>query len=764
MPLPINPPPSDLAELPHWVVWRSELRMGKKTKIPYDPAKWQRASSTDPKTWGTLESATNAADRFDGIGFCFSKDDPFAGVDLDDCINEAGVMEPWAKEIVHRLDSYTEVSPSGKGVKIFLKGELPVGSRKRTGRVEMYDRERYFTFTGRAFNGSPNTIQDRREELLAVYKIVFEPDAPAVPAPAASTASPTPRAPLQLADADLIERAKASYNGYAFDLLWRGDVSHHNDDRSAADLALCDHLAFWCGPDPTRIERLFGQSGLNREKWEKRADYRRRTIDKALAGKTEFYEPPADHGAINPEVVASIADLIAGKPPVIETEPDPQTFGEQVAYLPADLRRPPGVIGDVCDWMNATAIKQQPVLAVANALAFFGAVVGRKVRTPTDLRTNLYCLGVGASGCGKDHSRKAVKRICEAAGLTATLLGGEEVSSDAAILASVHMRPSVLFQFDEIGHFLANANSKYAATHLRGIAPTFTKLFSSANTTLIGKEYAGRDNPRKDVVQPNVCLYGTTVPERLYEGMSVSEITDGFLGRMMVFQSDDSDPIDRDAVASEPPESVVTAVTAWANRRDMPQAKGNIAAVVQHTPITVPFDPEAVSVFNRFRAACRERKTEHRGDNGLDVLWTRALEHARKVALVVACGCATVHADGTISPTVVRGDVADWSVRLVDHLVKSLVTSVRDSVSGSDFERDLLYVQRAIRNAGPAGIAKTQLIHRTRRLTPRVRQETLNQLVTTAQVVVIEKKGLKGPSATTYIAKSTTVVSDPPLS
>jgi hypothetical protein len=449
--------------------------------------------------------------------------------------------------------------------------------------------------------------------------------------------------------------------------------------------------------------------------------------------------------------VASVARTHVSNNPGAEirvSDPPPVAIISErkpLAKFPVELLEPPGFVGQLTKWINETAIKPQPVLALGNALAFFGAVIGRKVRTPTDLRSNLYVLGVGESGCGKDHSRKCIKKICEASGLTAKILGGEEVSSDSAILSAVHSNPAILFQFDEIGHFLANANSKYAAAHQKNIAPTFTKLFSSANTTYIGKEYSG-NRDREDIIQPCACLYGTTVPSRLYEGLTPGEISDGFLGRMIVMQSDDPDPIERDVVTVTPvPESVISLVQAWHQRQDLPRAEGNLASILTHIPITVQFEPEADAVFAKFKNLCRDRKIENRGQGGLDVLWTRAREHAMKVALIIACGCE-------FQTPIVSGQVAEWAVQFVEHLVTTLVETVRDSVAGSEYERDLLFVQRTIKDAGPAGLTKTQMIHKTRRIRRQHREEILNQLMEMGAIGRKEVKKERSPLTTVFYA------------
>lgn len=443
------------------------------------------------------------------------------------------------------------------------------------------------------------------------------------------------------------------------------------------------------------------------------------------------------HISKHPGSEIRVGDLQPEAAATTRSEPEP---------FPDELLNPPGLVGELCRWINETAIKPQPILALGNSIAFVGAVIGRKVKTPTDLRSNIYALGVGESGCGKDHSRKCIKRICKAAGLTGDLLGGEEVSSDSALLASVCAHPSILFQFDEIGHFLTNANSKYAAVHQRNIAPTFTKLFSSANTTFIGKEYSGRD--RADIEQPNVCLYGTTVPERLYDGLTDSEIRDGFLGRMLVFQSGNADPIEQDIDPKTipPTQSIVQQVQSWVSRNDLPRAEGNIASVIEHIPILVNLEPGADGVFQHFKTVCTRRKAEIRSLNvgGLDALWSRAMEHSLKVALIIACGCE-------YSTPIIGQQVAEWSVKLVEYLVGQLVETVKNSVAGSDHHRDLLAVLRVIRAAGPKGVSRSNLCRSTQKLRRNQRDEILSQLLEQGDIAKRETQLTRGPKGTEYV-------------
>lgn len=155
--------PSELAALRQWVCWRLEpdKRSGKDAKIPYNPASGRRASSSNPESWGTLEEALLSKEKylFSGIGFVFTVECGIIGIDIDHCLDN-GTPNEVAADILGRLPpTYVEVSPSGTGLHIFLKGTLPPGGNRnsKTG-VEMYSGSRYFTMTGQKYKGSADAV------------------------------------------------------------------------------------------------------------------------------------------------------------------------------------------------------------------------------------------------------------------------------------------------------------------------------------------------------------------------------------------------------------------------------------------------------------------------------------------------------------------------------------------------------------------------------------------------------------------------------
>ncbi len=303
--------PEPLRPLRQWVVFSTKPRRTKDgrtklDKIPHQPRNGRLASTTDSRTWGTFKQAVTAYRRqrnrtWAGIGFVFTKDDPYYGVDLDGVINpETGAIEPWAIDVIERLDTYWEPSISGSGLHAVGYGDLPEGGGKKKGQVEMYSTGRFFTMTGRPLDGCTeirvdcsNTVATMHAELIGTKP---------KPAPIA-----TPPPDLTLDDHEVLRKARAAANGPLFVALFdRGDTSGHGDDDSSADLALANLLRFWTGADPHQMDRLFRQSALARPKWDqKRGEltYGQKTITLALPGDT--YAPSAGVIFPSPEPMAA---------------------------------------------------------------------------------------------------------------------------------------------------------------------------------------------------------------------------------------------------------------------------------------------------------------------------------------------------------------------------------------------------------------------------------------------------------------------------
>lgn len=396
----INGIPDELKAIPHWVVWRWTVRNGKPDKPPCDPATGRPTDATDRASWMSFDRVVGLLDRFDGIGFAVSESG-LVGVDLDRCRDGSGSVADWALEIVRQLDSYCEITPSGQGLRVWVRGELPPG-RRRKGQVEFYDSHRYFTVTGRHLDGTPTKIHERTAELASLHARLF-------PQPSPTTTTRGGAVGVSNPDDDtILKRMFRAKNGAKVESLFQGTMNGYVSE-SEADLALCSHLAFWTGGDIDAIDRLFRRSGLCRDKWKLRDDYRDRTIARALTG-ARFYDPnyrSYSNGPFSEKPIGRIGSI--GVVEVSSEEWEPPTEREPVEPVMFPLDVFPVELQDLC--RSASEALQAPVdFFAATALAFAGGAIGRsvclKVTNTWEVSSNLFLAIVGGPGSKKSPALK----------------------------------------------------------------------------------------------------------------------------------------------------------------------------------------------------------------------------------------------------------------------------------------------------------------------------------------------------------------------
>lgn len=296
-PLPVNfdEIPEGIRHLNQWVCWRYEWKEGKDgkpgkwDKVPYIPPNW-KASPTASHTWISFIDVKTAyeAGKFDGIGLVIQKKPDIklqlVGFDFDKCRNPTtGEITPKIKAYLDRLNTYSEISPSGTGIRAFAKGDIREDGRRAKG-IEIYKHAHYLTVTGQRLKEYPATIEARPNEILEIYDEYFgdsKPEQKEEPQPSNNIS-------LQnLSDQQIISIASSANNSEKFLWLMAGSTQGYLS-QSEADEALACILAFYTR-DKAQIIRIIRQSKLWDEKWE-RVDYQNRTIDAALKLVTETYE------------------------------------------------------------------------------------------------------------------------------------------------------------------------------------------------------------------------------------------------------------------------------------------------------------------------------------------------------------------------------------------------------------------------------------------------------------------------------------------
>ena len=382
--------------------------------------------------------------------------------------------------------------------------------------------------------------------------------------------------------------------------------------------------------------------------------------------------------------------------------------------------------------MIATARRPQPLLSLGASLCAIGALMGRHYRTESNLRSNLYVVGVADSGSGKNHAREIVNEVFFEAGL-ANHLGGNKIASGAGLLTALHRQPAILFQIDEFGMFLsAAADRKRSPRHITEILDNMTELYTAAGGIFLGAEYANRDgmNERRDIVQPCLCIYGTTTPLHFWGALQGANVVDGSLARFIILPSDEDYPDENLAAGlRQASPALIHGLQRIAEGGGIQQ--GNLSgktsgASTAVNPAIVPMTEEAKARFSNLSVQLTQELRAAVGTAYTAIL-SRIGENALKLALIVAVG-----RDPT-SPVIDITD-AEWAIGFVRHFASRTMEAVERHVADTETEAHLKRIREIIRAAGNDGITKSEITRGSQWLKARDRDEILLTLIESGDI------------------------------
>lgn len=275
--------PGELKNLKQWVLWKlEEVKEGKITKVPYQ-INGYKANTKKSRTWNTFEKVVKefSKGQYQGIGFVLSENDEYVGIDFDNCISEDGKINESIEDIINDCNSYAEISQSGKGIHIIIKGNLHRAIKKKE--IEMYSTVRYFTITGKKISNNNNISHNQSliDELYSKYAVTTK-----------VTLGDIDNEGAELSDDEIkvmLDKAFQSKNGFKIEALYNGEWDNLYPSQSEADQALCNYLAFWLDKNSINIDRAFRESNLYREKWN-REDYSLNTIGMAIKSCDKSYQ------------------------------------------------------------------------------------------------------------------------------------------------------------------------------------------------------------------------------------------------------------------------------------------------------------------------------------------------------------------------------------------------------------------------------------------------------------------------------------------
>ena len=419
-------------------------------------------------------------------------------------------------------------------------------------------------------------------------------------------------------------------------------------------------------------------------------------------------------------------DRIADGLSVAQPPDGARPAGRTPLAMPAGWSAVEGVLKALMDFMALTAKRPQPVLALGASLCAVGALMGRKYRTEANVRSNLYVVGIAESGAGKNHSRVVINELFHRAGLL-HYLGGNKIASGSGLLTALMRQPSILFQLDEFGMFLAAAaDRKRSPRYICEILDLMTELYTTAGTTYFGVEYAStqHNDAHRAIHQPCACIYGTTTPLHFWQALQASNVADGSLARFLILESEEDFPDSNEAFGLvDPPHDLIEQLILL--HKGGGKLNGNLSDVggveaVRVEPRVVPMTPQARCAFRALDLALIGELRTSRG-TGFSSILARVEENATKLALIRA-----VSRD-PVDPRIEETDAA-WGALLARHCAELTIREVVARVSENLVEQQHKRSLKILRDAGAAGLSKSDFTRRTQFLDHRQRDGVLRTL------------------------------------
>lgn len=532
--------PAELKRLPQWVVWKYEMTDdGKPTKVLYNPKGGWRASTTDARTWVTFDEAVAAYEagngEWSGIGFVFTNFDEYCGIDLD------ATEEPEAYErqvrVFEAMNSYSELSPSGKGLHIIVKASIPHG-RKRSF-IEVYSWGRFFTFTGNVYRDAP--IEDRQDMVMRLWEEMGE---HASEVYFAGDAAP------KMFDDELMTKIASAHNGAHFVDLFEGRWQVHGyPSQSEADQALMNFIVFHT-KNRGQASRIFRASALGKRDKAQRDKYIEYTINRAF----DQTLPPIDVSAIIDQANAAIAERNRQREitqaPALQMAPEPANFQPPARFDGFDLdmwRRidPPGLMGDIAQFVYQAAPRPVKEIALAASVGIMAGVCGRAFNY-SGSGLNMYIMMLAETGRGKEAMATGVNKLMSAAVGNNEFpsfwdfIGPADMASGSGLLKHIAERtqPSMLSITGEVGLRLQRMSARNANMAESTLQSVLLDLYgkSGAGQVLRPTVYSDKKNNVEMMYSPAFSWLGEGTPSSFYQALDETQIASGLLPRFIVIE------------------------------------------------------------------------------------------------------------------------------------------------------------------------------------------------------------------------------------
>lgn len=639
--------PDELKVIKAWLCWRyEEIGSHKPTKVPYNPITNKHADVKKPETWVSFETASKAL-GYSGIGYVFHAEDNYSFIDLDSCrfLPNAEINPNYQFDlnrqikIFNEFESYSEISPSGEGLHIIVKGKIPSGRRRSF--IEVYSSERYATFTGNVYKHKQ--IKDCQDKLIQLWEQVGS-------GPIATNLYQGDDVE-RIDDNDVIQQAKEAINGDKFNHLLYGNWQHLYTSQSEADYALIDILAFYT-QNKKQINRIFLSSGLGKRTKAKRSDY----IERMILRSFDRMLPPIDLDGFKNIVEDKLAEKQLNLPltkkfPIVH---------EVVTSQAYDI--PPGLVGEIAQFIYQASPRPVPEIALAGAIGLMAGIAGRAYNVNGE-GLNQYILLIAQSGTGKESMASGIDKLMNSIKLqipTSTrIIGPAEITSGEALIKYLNNQSQCFVSIlSEFGYRLQSLTDKNNPAQ-RSLKQILLDLYHKSGNGRVfrPKIYADKDKNISETISPAFSILAETTPSTFYETITEEMVADGFLPRFTIIEYKGLRvPTNDNCSTTFPANWLVDKIGSFV---------ANCEVLNYHKRvINIPISKEADAELRRFDKYGDAIINQNEKEN-IRQLWNRAHIKAWKLAGLIAVGVNMIEPEITL-------ENVKWALKLVYEDINTL--------------------------------------------------------------------------------------------
>lgn len=522
-------------------------------------------------------------------------------------------------------------------------------------------------------------------------------------------------------DLPAIARLKPARRGYEGVALWRSGGSGAPVEKRKRNLSIQPvGIKDW-GTDETfsALDLVMRAFGINLD-----AAY------KWLGGRLGMDEGPAIILRDRPQQAAEATHSEPAEDTGDPEENEGWSDSAEFTGLTPDLCFPPGLVGTIARWINDSAIKPQPALALAASLCIVGTAMGRQYAGPTRTGSHIYALGIAPTGAGKDHALQATKRILTASGMGQHLGPGEFISS-TAVINFMTRSPLGFCAMDEFGAFMARINSRKAGGFEKAVGAILRTAWGSSFSPMPTPEWAQK---RSTLIHaPALSLYGTSTPEEFFGALSGLDTSNGILNRFLIFPSlGRPNAVEPTASLDQVSPQIIEGL------KLIMHGQGGLVATNLNQ---ADADPAAFMLKCEWGAGARELyqayltdvESRSDGDPEFAAFHSRAAEYAQRLAFIRAVGRTGRRAD-------VEASDMEWGIAIARHCFSYALEAGRDYIADTEAQARAQEILRAIKSRRGKVLHRQLMEALKHRYSTRDVKDTLDALHQSGAIEVLEVK------------------------